>query len=243
LAWIHLLLIPPKLDAGTGRMVATLTLCVTESPSVSAQSRDTSRAGMTRDSGGLQTERGDWMNDTQSERTEGTMARLWQHAVLVIIAGGSLVADQVTKRLAANHLAEQAYNVFETQRFAGRFSLAHNPAGAWSLFGWAPGTPRRIMFVTVSILASVMLVVWYARTQSSQRLLRLGISFVLGGALGNLVDRALAGHVIDFVEVSAMWGGSRHFWPTFNVADIVICVGVGLMAIDMFRAPKSAPAA
>ena len=66
---------------------------------------------------------------------------------------------------------------------------------------------------------------------------------MLGGALGNLVDRIRYSHVIDFIHAHTKWGGRDHSWPTFNVADIAICVGVGLMAIDMFarQAKRSRP--
>jgi signal peptidase II len=67
------------------------------------------------------------------------------------------------------------------------------------------------------------------------------LPLVLGGALGNLVDRIRYSHVIDFIHAHAKWAGKDHSWPTFNVADIAICVGVGLMAIDMFAGNKPKP--
>jgi signal peptidase II len=78
--------------------------------------------------------------------------------------------------------------------------------------------------------------------------MRWGLPLALGGAMGNLADRVRYGWVVDFIDVS--WKG--HHWPTFNVADIAIVIGVGLMAVDMARArglrhteeqaPHSAPA-
>ena len=69
---------------------------------------------------------------------------------------------------------------------------------------------------------------------------------MLGGALGNLVDRVRYKWVVDFIDCQVTWSGTAHHWPTFNVADIAICVGVGLMAIDMLSgrkhdAPRPAP--
>jgi signal peptidase II len=64
------------------------------------------------------------------------------------------------------------------------------------------------------------------------------LPLVLGGALGNVFDRIRYGHVIDFIDIHVLIKGREHHWPTFNVADIAICVGVGLMAIDMFTAKK-----
>ena len=68
-------------------------------------------------------------------------------------------------------------------------------------------------------------------------LLRVGLAAILGGAAGNLVDRIRLGHVIDFLDV--YWRG--HHWPAFNVADSAICVGVGLILLDAFRARKPVP--
>ena len=64
---------------------------------------------------------------------------------------------------------------------------------------------------------------------------------MLGGALGNVFDRVRYGHVIDFIDVHMFWKETDHHWPTFNVADIAICVGVGLMAIDMFTSKRAHP--
>lgn len=175
------------------------------------------------------------MESSGEAQRSGWMHRLFQHKTLILVTGISLAADVVSKRLAAARLADHTATLLEAKRIAVRFALAHNPAGAWSMFGWAPGVPRRVLFITVSVVASVLLAVWYARTPLQQRLLRFGIAFVLGGALGNLVDRVLTGNVIDFVEMSAVWGGTRHFWPTYNIADVAIVTGVGLMAIDMLR--------
>jgi signal peptidase II len=75
-----------------------------------------------------------------------------------------------------------------------------------------------------------------------QRALRWGLPLVLGGALGNVLDRIRYGQVIDFIDVHVFWKGADRHWPTFNVADIAICVGVGLMAIDMFTSKRAHPA-
>ena len=88
------------------------------------------------------------------------------------------------------------------------------------------------------MVASVLLTIWYLRLPREERLVRLGLVTVLGGALGNLVDRIAYGSVIDFIEVSAFWGETRHFWPTFNIADVAISVGVGLLLLQMVRGKK-----
>jgi len=131
--------------------------------------------------------------------------------------------------------------------------LAYNPGGAWSLLREAPEAFRRVFFISVSVAAIVFIVSLYSRLQSRQRALKWGLALVLGGALGNLADRIVRSSVVDFVEYHAKWVESlnsllRHAssswvvtdqWPTFNVADVWICIGVGLMAVDMFTSRRA----
>jgi signal peptidase II len=139
------------------------------------------------------------------------------------------------------------------------FVLAKNRGGAWGLLQGTNENVRRPFFLLVSAAAIAFIVTLYRRLQPRQRALKWGLPLVLGGALGNVFDRIRYGHVIDFIDYHAEWikKGNELFakyakdhyvtdhWPTFNVADIAICVGVGLMAIDMFTSKRrrAAPAA
>ncbi len=87
----------------------------------------------------------------------------------------------------------------------------------------------------VSAGAIVFIITIYGRVNRNQWAMKLGLPLALGGAVGNLVDRIRYGWVVDFIDFSLKWGGREHHWPTFNVADIAIVIGVGLMAIDMLR--------
>ena len=121
------------------------------------------------------------------------------------------------------------------------FILARNKGGAWGLLQTTSELVRRPFFLLVSALAIGFIVTLFSRLQPRQRALRWGLPLVLGGALGNVFDRIHYGWVIDFIDVHVTRGGIEHHWPTFNVADIAICVGVALMAIDMMvgkKAPK-----
>jgi signal peptidase II len=119
--------------------------------------------------------------------------------------------------------------------------LAKNRGGAWGFLQHQPEKVRKPFFVMVSIVAILLLVGLYRRVHPQQKALKWGLPLVFGGAVGNLVDRIRYGHVIDFIDVQATWKGMAHHWPTFNVADIAICVGVGLMAVDMFTPRKLDP--
>ncbi|WP_437760458.1 signal peptidase II [Sorangium sp. So ce1389] len=109
--------------------------------------------------------------------------------------------------------------------------FAKNHGGAWGILGDESEAIRRPFFLVISIAAIVFIVSLYRKLHPSQVALRWGLPLVLGGALGNLVDRIRYGYVVDFIQVRFTPG---FVWPTFNVADIAIVVGVGLMAIDMF---------
>lgn len=127
-------------------------------------------------------------------------------------------------------------------------TLAYNRGGAWGLLQNASEMVRRPFFLLVSGLAIAFIVSLYGRLLGGQRALKWGLPLVLGGALGNLSDRIIRSSVIDFIDFRANWietmnqgiakaahgWGITDHWPTFNVADVSICVGVGLMALDMF---------
>jgi signal peptidase II len=163
-----------------------------------------------------------------------------------VVAFVTLGLDMATKTWAATHL-DTYPGMVEVWPHVITLVLAKNRGGAWGLLQTASENVRRPFFLLVSVVAIVFIVTLYPRLQRRQRALRWGLPFVFGGALGNVLDRVRYGHVIDFIDCHFR---ERH-WPTFNVADIAICVGVGLMALDMFfskrgpelvRAPRVPPA-
>ncbi len=182
--------------------------------------------------------------DGKAEPTPTPAPPSW--ALLGWVATVSLVADVGTKAWA--HAALAGWDgvrrnpkkwVLIDGFFA--FTFAQNPGGAWSfLRGWPDGV-RRPFFLFVSASASVLLVAVYRRLHATQRSLAVGLALALGGALGNLVDRMRYGWVIDFIDVYVRWGGREHHWPTFNVADIAIVVGVVLMVREAARAARTLP--
>lgn len=134
-------------------------------------------------------------------------------------------------------------------------TLAYNKGGAWGLLQDSSELVRLPFFLAVSVLAVLFIVSLYGKLGPSQNALRWGLPLVLGGALGNLSDRITRASVIDFIDYRADWVLSMNHviarlakswsltdhWPTFNVADIAICIGVGLMAVDMFTARRGHP--
>ncbi|HKO53068.1 MAG TPA: signal peptidase II [Polyangiaceae bacterium] len=169
---------------------------------------------------------------------------------LGVVAAISLVADVTSKAwaeivLSKRTLVDPAIVLIPDHL---SFTLARNRGGAWGLLENASEMVRRPFFLLVSGLAIAFIVSLYGRLGSGQRALKWGLPLVLGGALGNLSDRIIRSSVIDFIDFRANWveamnrgifkvvrtWGITDHWPTFNVADVSICIGVGLMAVDMF---------
>jgi signal peptidase II len=156
---------------------------------------------------------------------------------LFVVSVVSLAADIGSKTWAEKHL--EAYpGVYDVWHDHLSLVLAKNRGGAWGLLQTTSESIRRPFFLLVSVAAILFIMTLYRRLQPRQTALRWGLPFVLGGALGNVFDRVRYGQVIDFIDAHARWGGQEHHWPTFNIADVCICVGVGLMAVDMFSSKR-----
>jgi signal peptidase II len=174
----------------------------------------------------------------------GSARRVWEpgqpttsYLFLIIVSVVTLASDIASKLWAEKHLDGYPGTV-EVWKTHVTLILAKNRGGAWGLLQGTSENVRRPFFLLVSVAAIAFIVTLYRRLQPRQRALRWGLPLVLGGALGNVFDRVRYGHVIDFIDVHMFWNSVEHHWPTFNVADIAICVGVGLMAIDMFTSKR-----
>lgn len=145
------------------------------------------------------------------------MKWLWLSVVVVIL-------DQCTKLLADSMLAlHEAVPVIPF--FAIR--LAYNTGAAFSFLADADGW-QRWFFVVLALGIVILLVNWLRRLEPGDRLNAVALSLILGGAVGNLIDRLVYGHVIDFID---FYIGDWH-WPTFNIADSAITVGAALLILD-----------
>lgn len=126
-----------------------------------------------------------------------------------------------------------------------RLRYAENPGAAWGLFRTLPEHIRGPLFDVVSLGAVVLITRYFLKLKGvpGEGWIRWGLPLVLGGAVGNFVDRLARGFVVDFVE--AHWFDSPTLiWPSFNVADVAICVGVGMLMVDsLVRREKPSPRA
>ncbi len=173
------------------------------------------------------------------------------YVFLAVVALVTLAADIVSKAWAEHHL-DGLPGTLEILKNHLSLLLAKNRGGAWGLLQSTSENVRRPFFLLVSVAAIAFIMTLYRRLQGHQSALKWGLPLVLGGALGNVFDRIRYGHVIDFIDAHTVYPaflsrllreplGVDHHWPTFNVADIAICVGVGLMAVDMFTSKRSYP--
>lgn len=154
----------------------------------------------------------------------------WYSVSLVVLA-----LDQLTKVWAEAALGG-GETIVVTSFF--RFELAYNTGAAFSLLYDAGGWQRWLLS-GLALVVSVGIAIWIARlvaaNANQRRWELLGLSLILGGAIGNLYDRIVLGYVVDFI----VWHYQHYQWPTFNIADSAICVGAALLIYDMlFVQPK-----
>ena len=149
---------------------------------------------------------------------------LWLSIVVIVI-------DQITK-----YVVDTSMQLHQTIELMPSFQLTYmrNQGAAFSFLSGAGGW-QRWFFIGLALIASVFITVWLRSLDRTQTREAVAWTLVLGGALGNLIDRVLYGYVIDFLDV---FYGNWH-WPAFNVADSAITLGVILLLLDSFRAPSA----
>lgn len=139
---------------------------------------------------------------------------LWLTAVVMLV-------DQVTKQLVVKHMA-----LFETVPLMPHLNLTslRNTGAAFSMF--SDSSP--IVFVLIGVAVSIGILMWMRRNPQGQTRVAIALALIMGGALGNVIDRVTRGHVVDFVD---FYWGTWHF-AAFNVADAAISIGAALMVLD-----------
>lgn len=144
----------------------------------------------------------------------------------------TIILDQLTKYIAeAELLLHKPVPVIP-----GFFNLTlmYNKGAAFSFLSDAGGW-QRILFAGLSTVISIFLFFWLKQLskdeqQKDNNILQISITLILGGAIGNLIDRALTGEVVDFIQVYY----ATYYFPAFNIADSAITLGAGLLILDMF---------
>ena len=139
--------------------------------------------------------------------------------------GSIVILDQITKYLVEKHI--RLYEVIPV--IPGFFNLTHvrNKGAAFGILSGLPGVWRSLFFVTFTLIAVAVIAALLRKTH--ERLLVIAFSLIMSGAIGNVIDRVRYGEVVDFIQ----WYVKSWYWPSFNVADSAISIGVVLLALDM----------
>ncbi|MGQ0618569.1 MAG: signal peptidase II [Panacagrimonas sp.] len=150
------------------------------------------------------------------------MTQPYKNVYWLWLAAATILADQITKQLVVRSMEQ-----FESIPVGSLFNLVHmqNRGAAFSMLSQMPP----VFFVLLAVGVSIGILIWLRRNPSGQRCVAAGLSLILGGALGNVIDRVRLGHVTDFIDFHV---GDWHF-AAFNVADSAITVGAGLLILDM----------
>ena len=155
-------------------------------------------------------------------------------AAYFIVSLAVLLLDQWTKGIIT-----RTFDVHQSSSvIGGLFDLTYvrNSGAAFGLFASVDSSIKAVILNSVAVLVFVVVSAYALRSSHKSVRLQVGFSLILGGAIGNLMDRARFGYVVDFLDFSI----SGHHWPAFNVADSAICIGVGLLFLDMLRNEEEA---
>jgi signal peptidase II len=158
-------------------------------------------------------------------------------APYLAILASVVVLDQVTKVWLVRSLELHDYRPI----IDGFLSLSHvhNRGAAFGVLSNASLPNQHLLLAGLSLAALLAITYYFLRLPAEARLPRVALALVLGGAVGNLIDRLRLGHVVDFIHV--YW--RQHAWPDFNVADSAITIGVVLLILDILREPRAEPTA
>ena len=151
----------------------------------------------------------------------------WQTAIpLISVAIPMLILDWITKWLVQTHITQISEVI---PIIPGFFNLRHD-RNSGAAFGVLAG--HRILLILITIAALGFIFAYYLRFRES-RWMQVSLGFLLGGAIGNFIDRIRLGEVVDFLQFGIASKGL--FWPTFNIADVSVCIGAGMLIVYLFR--------
>jgi signal peptidase II len=157
----------------------------------------------------------------------------------LIVSFAIIILDAASKWLVSNSIG-----LHDTvPMIPNLFQLVH-VRNTGAAFGIGANAESRIVPLALNMGAIAVfctVVVYALRTAVTDRLLQTGLHLILGGAIGNLVDRFRFGYVVDFLDVYLKIGDREHHWPAFNVADSAICIGIALLFLDMRKKPEEKP--
>jgi signal peptidase II len=166
----------------------------------------------------------------QERKVGEPSALIWLWLTVFVI-----VFDLITKQLAENLLNGISIAILPVFDL----TLIHNPGAAFGFLAGAGGW-QRWFFTAIAVVVSTILINWLYKLPRENKWLAIALTLILGGALGNVIDRLMYGHVIDFIAIH--WGNS--YFPAFNIADSAISIGAVMLGLDVvFEARREKAAA
>jgi signal peptidase II len=156
-----------------------------------------------------------------------------KYLILLATLAAVVLLDLITKAYIDSNMS-----LHESVEVIGGFlniTYVRNPGAAFSFLANASPGFRSVFFLSVTVLAVILVLYYIAKSKTDESLMIFGLSLILSGALGNFIDRVRLGEVIDFIDVHL---GAYH-WPAFNVADSAITVGAFIMLFVLFKSPKA----
>lgn len=177
-------------------------------------------------------------NNVARKRRNQRIYWLWLAAIVIVL-------DQVTKSLVRQYMLQ-----YDEIAITGFFNLVrlHNYGAAWSLLDDAGGW-QHWLFIGLGLVVSIGIVIWLRKNPQMPRIEAIALSLLVGGALGNVIDRVAYGYVTDFADFyltncgpPLTWIMPRCHWPAFNVADVAISLAAILLIISAFLPQKTAAA-
>lgn len=150
-----------------------------------------------------------------------------KYLLLTVVAGVVIIFDQASKYTIQHILAMYDY----IEIIPGFFNLTYvqNPGAAFGIFGKTSGLVRLSLLIGISLCALVMLLFMYKKTRGKFTVTHISIALIIGGAVGNLIDRIRLHWVMDFLDF--YWKGSH--WPSFNIADSAITIGTVILMFNV----------
>ncbi len=159
-----------------------------------------------------------------------------KHLILILLTPVAVIADQVTKTIAQEALHSRRNITIIADYFD--FVLVKNRGMVFGLFNDIDTAWRIPLFAGISVVAIFIIIHLFRQAKGSSVFLPTSLALILSGAMGNLIDRFRWGYVVDFINLHYQ---DKHYWPTFNLADTAITMGIAILIIDTFFTPAEKP--
>lgn len=156
---------------------------------------------------------------------------LYNKKKYIVIFSLIIIIDQVSKLIIQSIFNENPYKVITVIKKFFMFRYVENKGAVWGIFSQSNSVIIPKIITALSIVALIVVIYFFLKLESKCTFELISLSFIIGGAIGNIIDRVYQGYVVDFLDVYI----KSYHWPTFNVADSFISIGVFILVISIWR--------